>query len=72
MKRMTLRQARERAALTQEQLAAKSGVRQGVISNLETGKIRNPGLALVLRLTPYLDVAPEQLRFGADAMEASR
>ena len=33
-----LKKAREAAGLTQEELAEKSGVKRGTISNIETGK----------------------------------
>lgn len=39
---MTLRQLRESAGLTQEQVAARAGLRQGAISHLELGRVANP------------------------------
>lgn len=72
MRRWTIREARKRAGLTQEKLAAKTRIRQGVISNLETGKILNPGFSTVLKLAKALEIAPEQLVFGSESQEAAR
>jgi transcriptional regulator with XRE-family HTH domain len=72
MKRFTVREARKRAGLTQEQLAAAAGMRQGVVSSIETGKVANPGIALALRLAKALKVRPEQLRFGPVDVETAQ
>jgi len=39
---MTLRQLREAAGLTQEQVAEAAKMRQGAVSNLESGRTANP------------------------------
>jgi len=44
---MTLRQLREFAKLTQEQVAERAGLRQGAISNLEGGRIPNPTIGTI-------------------------
>jgi len=44
-----LRQARERAALTQAELARRAGTRQSAISAVETG-LRDPGVGTLRRL----------------------
>lgn len=44
---MTLRQLRETAQLTQEQVAARAGLRQGAISSLEAGRIQNPTIGTI-------------------------
>lgn len=63
MKRIYLRQARQRAKLTQVQLAAMSGVDQRVISKLETS-ISNPNLDTALKLAKALRLDPRALQFG--------
>lgn len=47
---MTLRQLRESAALTQEQVAERAGLRQGAISNLESGRVPNPTIDTLEKL----------------------
>lgn len=64
VKRMTLVQARQRARLTQDELAALAGVDQTTISSLETGRKTSPKFDTVMRLARALGVSPEQLRFG--------
>lgn len=69
VRRITLAQARKKAGLTQDQLAALSGVDQTTISSLETGRKDSPLFDTVLRLARALNVAPEQLRFGVRDQE---
>lgn len=66
---MTLSEARRKAGLTQDQLADRAGVDQTTISSLETGRKSSPKFDTVLRLARVLNIAPEQLRFGAVAQE---
>lgn len=66
MKRITLREARERAGMTQQQLADASGVPQSVISRIESGVTANPGISIVLRLARRLRLSADQLRFGPE------
>lgn len=63
MRKQTLRAARRRAKLTQEQLEAKSGVDQSYISRLESGKIHNPSFDTVTQLAEALDIDPRTLTF---------
>jgi transcriptional regulator with XRE-family HTH domain len=72
MKRMTLRQARKRAKLTQEELEQRSGVSQTAISKIETGQVANPGWSAVVDLAKALNIDPSQLKFNAqsDAVSA--
>lgn len=63
MRELTVREARERKRLTQEQLAAESGIDQSTISDLETGRHTNPRLTTVQRLADALGIAPSRLRF---------
>lgn len=67
---MTLRQARTRRRLTQEQLAVATGIKQGVISRLETGVIADPSFSTVTRLADALGMDPRTLMFGR-RLEAS-
>jgi transcriptional regulator with XRE-family HTH domain len=53
-----IREARERAGLTQAELAARSGVAQSTISAYESGR-RDPGLKVLSKL---LDAAGFRLR----------
>ena len=55
-----LRAARERAFLTQEELAQKSGVALVTISRLEKGH-REARISTVRKLAAALGVAPEEL-----------
>lgn len=64
MKRITLREARKRAKLTQVQLAAKSGIPQTNISKIELGTVVSPGFDTVLQLAAALEIDPRTLRFG--------
>lgn len=68
---MTLRAARTKRGLTQEQLESASGVDQSVISRLERGAVTNPEFETVRKLAKALAIEPGQLRFGAQ-VEASR
>lgn len=56
---MTLKQLRENAKLTQEQLADSSGVHQTTISQLETGRIKNTQYATVAALAAALATTPD-------------
>lgn len=58
---MTLREARQRRKLTQEELAAKSGVDQSVISKLETGDIQSPSWEVVALLCRVLKFKHEDI-----------
>jgi transcriptional regulator with XRE-family HTH domain len=55
-----LRAARKRLALTQEQVAERSGVQAGEISRIEAGK-RDPQVSTVLKLAEGLEVSPGSL-----------
>lgn len=60
---------REQCGLTQTQLAAKSGLSQATIGNLETG--RNKGTKRILELAQALHVTPEWLLKGGSLSEAT-
>jgi transcriptional regulator with XRE-family HTH domain len=65
---MTLREARRRRGLTQEQLEAASGVSQTVISKLERGGSTNPAYGTVVNLADALGVDPRALVFHREAV----
>lgn len=58
---MTLRDLRERAGLTQEQLAAKAGLTHSTIYKLETGRAKRPGYTTMERLAAVLGVRPDEI-----------
>ena len=68
---MTLREARRHAGLTQDQLAARSGIDQSTISDLETGRNTDPRLSTLTRLAEALGITPSELRFPEPEPEAS-
>ncbi|PAV49362.1 hypothetical protein CK486_00895 [Pseudomonas sp. HAR-UPW-AIA-41] len=59
---------REQCGLTQAQLAAKAGLSQATVGNLETG--RNKGTKRILELAKALHVTPEWLLHGGNLEEA--
>jgi transcriptional regulator with XRE-family HTH domain len=64
MRTYLLREARERAKLTQEQLAELAEVDQTTISRLETDPDPNPTMRTIKRLAKALKIAPSELRFS--------
>lgn len=68
---MKLRALRERAGLTQEQLASKSGVQQTTISQLELGKVRDPQYSTVAALAFALGMSTDQVARAIEASEAA-
>ena len=65
MNSITLREARYRAHLTQDDLAAKSGIDQTTISRLETNPNAHPGPNTIAALAKALRIAASRLTFGA-------
>lgn len=64
MKRIWLREARQRAQLTQAELAERIGKPQSFISKLETGQLLDPSISEVVALGRELGVDPLAIRFG--------
>jgi transcriptional regulator with XRE-family HTH domain len=64
VKQLTLREARLRRGLTQEQLEAASGIPQSHISKLERGAVADPASSIVLKLATALRIDPRVLKFG--------
>jgi transcriptional regulator with XRE-family HTH domain len=52
-----LRSLRERAGLSQEQLAARAEVSVATVSKIETGAVREPGYFTVVAMLGVLEVA---------------
>lgn len=65
MKQLTLREARDRRELTQEELESLSGVSQAVISKIERGEAIDPASSTLLKLAAALRIDPRALKFGA-------
>ncbi len=63
-----LRWARQRRALSQEQLAAKSGVTEAAISRIENGKILAPRMGTMQKLAKAITVDPGWLVTGDDTL----
>lgn len=61
MLRENLRRLREQRGWTQEDLAARSGVPQGTISNIEAGRTQSPRLGSVEALATALGVTVEEV-----------
>jgi len=55
-----LREAREQALLTQEELAARAGVQPFTISRIETDKVE-PRFSTIRKLAKALDMDPQAL-----------
>lgn len=58
-----LRECRERTKMTQEELAAKSGISRGTICALENGIARNTTSKTLQKLANALGVTVEQIFF---------
>lgn len=58
---MTFRELRERAELSQAQLAEAAGVDQTTISQIELGKVRDPRYGTVKALAKALGTTPDNL-----------
>jgi transcriptional regulator with XRE-family HTH domain len=68
---MTLREIRLAAGMTQDQLAAASGVLQGNISALERGAVRDPQYSTVAALAAALKKSPVEIAAAIEASEAA-
>ena len=71
MKQLSLREARRRRGLTQEQLAEASGVTQANISAIERGAVSDPNSSTLMKLSAALRMDPRALRFGQPESIAS-
>lgn len=63
-----LKHARKLRGYTQKTLAAKSGVTQPTISDIETGEIKEPGGETTLNLCEALEISPAWLLRGTSPM----
>jgi transcriptional regulator with XRE-family HTH domain len=55
-----LRSLRERAGLSQEQLAVRAAVSVATVSKIETGAVREPGYFTVVAMLGVLEIAVEE------------
>ena len=55
-----LRSLRERAGLSQEQLAVRAAVSVATVSKIETGAVREPGYFTVVAMLEVLEVAAKE------------
>lgn len=58
---LMIKKLREERKLTISQLAYKSGVARGYITELENGKYENPSLEIICKLSKALKVTPNEL-----------
>jgi len=73
VKPIYLRTARERKRWTQEDLEAKSGVAQAIISRLERTPDAEANFTTVANLADALEIAdPRDLKFGPDPKRQER
>lgn len=63
----TLRKEREKAKLTQAELARMSGVPQAVISDIEAGNTKNPRFDTVMKLCSVLNFNVTELQIVREA-----
>lgn len=70
MKQFSLKEARAKRRLTQEELEAASGVDQSVISRIERGLVTNPEFDTVRKLAKALGIESGQLRIGEQRASA--
>lgn len=59
-----LRQERERAVLSQAELAERAGVEVMTVSRIERGTVKRPYPETIRKLATALGVSPAWLRFG--------
>ena len=64
-----LKQAREKAKLTQTQFSEKTGIAQGTISAYEQGKAKNPTIDSLIRMANILDVSLDWLVGASDEVK---
>ena len=66
---LRLREIREQAGLTQEQLAARARVAVATVRKIETGAVVEPGYFTVIGLLDALGVTDEELRLLASIVQ---
>jgi transcriptional regulator with XRE-family HTH domain len=65
-----VRRLRETQGLSGNELAKRAGVAQASVSELETGKIANPGIAVLAALAGVLQVSVDELLLDEGAQNA--
>lgn len=61
-----LKQARERAGLTQAAASTATGISQGNVSNYEKGKLSNPSLDILLRFAAAYQTTVSKITKGLE------
>lgn len=56
-----IKKLRERRGWTQSELARKAGIKQGVLSDIETGKTKHPRIDTIAAIAQALGVPVEKL-----------
>ena len=56
-----IRELRKRRGMTQTELARRAGVKQGVISYIESGKTKHPRIDTLIAIAAVLGVSVEEL-----------
>ena len=56
-----IRELRKRRGMTQTELARRAGVKQGVISYIESGKTKHPRIDTLIAIAAALGVSVEEL-----------
>lgn len=56
-----IKELREKLGWSQNELARRSGVKQGVLSDIESGKTRNPRIDTLMKIASALNVPVEFL-----------
>ena len=64
-----IRELREKLGWSQNELARRSGVKQGVLSDIESGKTRHPRIDTMISISKALGVPVEAL-VGEDGPDA--
>lgn len=70
VKRIPLKKARQAKTLTQQALATKANVGQGMVSRLERGLVSHPTWDTVAQIAAALEMDPRELQFGQTSREA--
>lgn len=71
MLKQAVKTYRKRAGLSQDELAAKVGIARNHLSHIETGRIKNPRFAVLLKLSAALGCSVEQLMAGKPPKRAA-
>ena len=68
---MNVRELRERAGLTQLQLAVKAGLTPSTVYKMESGKAKRPSYDTLRKLGEALGVRPDEIQWEAEGKAAA-